>query len=288
VGPAGAAADTAASVIGELPRGGVACVPAGTLPTTPDDGGSAEERPPPSGDVTEGGRYIPVGFSICDLAVPPQPAAAAGHAAPTSTTAAAATSTPAPLLLAACGDNGVVYVYPFGCNRVAARLVGHVAANALGAQTRITWVPPRRAPTPPVPLPSAHLPSAAAAAAAAGALPPPLPLPPTTTSECFYLAASSERDFSVVVYSVGAGRPVARLGIGQPVPGGWLDASRGSSDDEGERGGPGRACYQPRGHTASIKDLAVVVAPPAVGGGDDGAWPLLLTVGFDKRLLVWR
>lgn len=217
------------------------------------------------GDVTEGGRYIPVGFAVVDLAVPLQPLA------PPARSIGDAPS--GPLLLAACGDNGVVYVYRFGHNAVRSRLVGHVVGTALGAPTRITWIPPR---------------TQDGGAPGTG----------SCTAQPHYLAATSERDYAVVVYSTASGKPVARLGLGQPIPGGYLAATEaggaagGSAADAARSsryGGNVRALQagggshlQSRGHAASIKDIAAV---PSTAPGKP---PALVTVGFDKKLLVWQ
>ena len=216
-----------------------------------------------SSDATEGARYIPVGFAIVDLAVPPH----LQHQQ-----ASAASSEP---VLAACADNGVIYLFRFGSNALVRRLVGHVVGSGLGATTRIAWLPQ---------------PSQASAAS-------------VNAPSCHYLAASSERDFCVVIYSTGSGQPVARLGVGQPLPmTGWISGSSSGDSTDSSAARSSRyghnviasrstaatgsaADVQSQGHTASIKDLAMVMVPK--GGEGGAATPALVTCGFDKRLMVW-
>ncbi len=67
----------------------------------------------------------------------------------------------------------------------------------------------------------------------------------------YYLTATCAADHALLVYSAGGGRPVARLSVGAGVA---------------------------AAHTGTVRDLAVVT-----GGG-----ATLASVGFDKRVLLWK
>jgi hypothetical protein len=222
-----------------------------SLATTTGGGVDMAPQPAPSGapaDSTEGGRYIPVGFAVTGLAVSPlDPAGSSGGRT-----------------LAVAADNGVVYLFRFGTNALRGRLVGHVVGTAtvggIGTSpTRIAWVP------------------RSVAGHAAG----------DAAAVHHYLAATSERDFAVVIYS-SSGKPLARLGLGQPLPGALLTAD-GDATRATRYGHNVRALQQQEdgiqtaGHSASIKDLVAGF----VALGEDNAKPALVTCGFDKQVLVW-
>ena len=193
------------------------------LPVFGEDGDAI----PTGGDIAEGGFYLPVGFAVVDLAV----SGGSGGGAPQ---------------LAAAADNGVVYVFEWGTNVLAARLVGHnVSPGGLLAHTRIAWRP---------------------------------------GGDHQYLAATSERDYAVVVYSVPSTRCLARLGVGQPVASAASAAAASSaaatSDSRyGHHLAAGAAAdatsRQTAGHTGTIKEV-VWLAPH-----------LLLTAAFDKSVAAW-
>jgi hypothetical protein len=167
-------------------------------------------------DSTEGGFYIPVGFGIIDLAI----AFDAALCKPwVSELRALDNLVRPPFMVAAAADNGVVFMYKFGTNKMAARLVGHLINSNITAATRIRF----------------------------------LPLSPqwarTTMAWGQYIAVTSDSDHSVVVYSVGSERIVAKLG------------------------GNG-------GHTAAIKDIQFLSRPGTMP-------PCLISSGLDKRLICW-
>jgi hypothetical protein len=175
-----------------------------------------------------GSGFIRVGFAIIDLAC--EPVREAGGAARAAR--AGAVAPPPPRLLAAAADSGVVYLLRFGSNAVARTLVGHrVVGGAVGAATRLAWLPP-----------------------------PPPPLAPS----CLYLAATSDADHALVLFSVGSGRVAARLGREAGGHSGAVKGLRALADAEGGEGEAGEE------------------------GGAEAAAPKLLSCGFDKRCIVWR
>ena len=204
------------------------------------EGAGSLVTPRPLEDRTEGGRFIPVGFNIVDLAVSPPPSGAAFP------------------LVAAAADNGVIFVFRLGSNAVLRRLVGHRVGSEFSAGTRVAWWP-------------AAVPDAEGSG----------------TQPSNYVIATSEGDFSAVVYSIGSQRAVARLGLGQALE----PALQVAAAVEGGGGGGGDdAGASPhrhsRGHSASIK--AVVCARPRCGSASAaGGKAVLLTAGFDKRVIVW-
>ena len=188
-------------------------------------------------DSSEGGRFIPVGFTVIDLAILPNTGGSSvGFSGG---------------LLAAAADNGVIFVLRLGSNAVLRRLVGHSVTSELAAGTRISWWPVSRN--------SSEEEVDGLVGRRHGC-------------SSHYLIASSDRDFSAVVYSLGAQSVVSRLGLGQPIDPAF--SGRAVIDGSGED-----CPRQTRGHTASIK--AVVSATRK------GSSPLLLTAGFDKRVVVW-
>ena len=202
-------------------------------------------------DRSEGGFFIPVGFTVIDLAVAPGP------------------DSRAPPLLAAAADNGVIFVFRLGSNAVLRRLVGHSVSSELSAGTRIAWWPgrPRQGGAESDDTEKGEGWEAAA------------------SSSSHYLVASSERDFALVVYSVGAQREVGRLGRGQPLrvgghPALWTSGSSAVQSDAEEDSGPRHTL----GHAASIKAVVCAQLPSESGAA---SVPVLITAGFDKRVIVW-
>lgn len=78
-----------------------------------------------SADVTAGGAFVPVGFSITALAACPN-ATPAGHA----------------LLAAAADTIATVFVFRWGSNTLLRRLVGHDVGATLSVSTRLCWLSP--------------------------------------------------------------------------------------------------------------------------------------------------
>lgn len=142
--------------------------------------------------------------------------------------------------LAVAADNGVVYVFEWGTNTLLHRLAGHHFTSGLQCSTRLSWCP----------------------------------------ESYQYLAVTSERDWSVCVYSAVSGRILARLGAGQAIaaplschPRALTHATSAVCDTAGNANKA--PVLHSDGHTGLIKQL-MWAAPH-----------LMVTAGFDKRVLVW-
>jgi WD40 repeat protein len=223
------------------------CVPAtATVPTQQPH--AADSSAAPLIDLSERGFYMPVGFSIVDVAV----------------SKVAVETGKGQHYLAAASDNGIIFLYQWGSNTILRRLVGHNVNATFQSATRLAWHP----------------------------------------SSSSYLLATSDRDFTLCIYSVGSGRVVLKLGIGQPVLGMALSASIGTQykgeketgevsttsvwgssryghnlvTEEGQSLATSDTTDVPRqtvGHTGCIKEVHWVRPH------------LILSAGFDKKVLAW-
>lgn len=236
-------------------------------PSAPDERDArtrSEREPSVLEDRSEGGRFIPVGFTIIDLALSPQ------------------SSNSDDPLLAAAADNGVIFVLRFGSNAVLRRLVGHYVTSEFTAGTRIAWWPALRGSPECTPEP------ANVGGVGAHYL--------VASSERDFAAVIYSVGSQQVVARLGLGQPrAAGLGAGASkaedntaeresrlssplssvTSAGDVDVADGSKYADAPP-----LLLHSHGHTASIK--AVVCAPQ--GGGRP---PLLFTAGFDKRVIAW-
>lgn len=217
--------------------------------------------------------FIRVGFTIVDLAVQPVAAAPVINSKNGISGGGASAAAVAPLpLIAAASDSGVIYCYTLGTNSIVRRLVGHQVSSTLQAGTRLAWHTPSSSvlslATSASEIARNGTCSTSSAGLASGG--------GTAIGVSYYLAATSDRDFVVVLYSIGSGRMVGRLGRTTTTT---TVMSQGNGVEQGSA-----VAGATLGHTGTIKDLCFVASRSS---SSSGSQPLMLSCGFDKRIIGW-